>query len=238
MGVFAQSKSLFRAPLTLGLILALPIVGIKLFAVSMASFPAAMFANLAITPEAKGRITGAIFATATISGVLGLFQMISARQTDDRLLLCGKNRVGLLLSRLVTIGIGSVVVSGVSLGLLAWRSDTPESVGGAFVVLVGIGVMYSLIGILLGSLLPRKLEGSLLLITLADMDNIFASGVIPMDSDLFEYFPMYYPHNLLQSMLVDGTASSDDVWGMTIYSAVLLVASLLVYLYTTRSGGD
>jgi len=238
VGVFAQTKSLFRAPLTLGLMLALPIVSIELFAVSMASFPETMFAELAITPAAKGRITGAIFATAAISGILGLFQMISARQTDDRLLRCGTNRLALLLARLVTVGIGSVVVAGVSLGLLAWQQSEPESLGGAFLVLVGVGVMYSLIGVLLGSVLPRKLEGSLLLITLADMDNIFASAVIPLDTDLFEYFPMYYPHALLQSMVVDGTASNGDRWGMVTYVVVLLTAALAVYLYTTRSRGD
>ena len=49
-----------------------------------------------------GRVNGAIYSVAFFAGVLGLFQVISARQADERLRICGYSRSELFASRLYT----------------------------------------------------------------------------------------------------------------------------------------
>src|SRR6056297_2943223 len=117
-GVRASTVSFFREPLNVALLLALPALSVQIYGVSLAQFPDVGLFDAAGSLETTGRITGAVFATGALAGVLGLFQMISARNADHRLSLCGFRPVELVGSRFVTVLAVSLVISAASTATL------------------------------------------------------------------------------------------------------------------------
>lgn len=238
-GTAASTRSFFREPLTIALLLALPAVSIEIYGASLGQFPElGVFASVG-SLETTGRITGAVFATGALAGVLGLFQMISARDADRRLALCGFRGVELLGARFATVLVVSGAIAAVSTATLAGLLTT--SIGaplGVFLGLVLAGVIYGLIGVLVGSVLPRELEGSLVLVILADMDNVFASGLFAIDESVTRFAPLSQPHELVTRAVVDGTLAVDHAVAALGHVAVFGVAAVAAYTYQVERGGD
>ncbi|WP_158056408.1 hypothetical protein [Halorussus halophilus] len=234
-GVKAGTLSFFREPLTVALLVVLPLVAIELYGAAMASFPTLPF--MEAPPETAGRISGALFATAFLAGLLGLFQVISARDADNRLAICGFPRATLLVSRLATVLVVATVVAALATLALTYSVDVAEPFV-AFGVLAAAGVVYSLVGVLVGTLVPKELEGSLVLVFLADMDDFLSSGLLDADVPVAKFFPLYHPHHALQSAVLDGSVSSGHVRGIFATVAVLLVIALGAYLWTTGGVGE
>ncbi|MFC4549151.1 MULTISPECIES: hypothetical protein [Halorussus] len=229
-GVRAGTRSFLREPLNVVLLVVLPLVAIEVYGQAMASFPQMPF--MEATAATTGRISGALFATAFLAGLLGLFQVISAREADRRLLVCGFSRPTLLASRLVTILAVVAVVAGLAAVALTASVQTARPLV-AFGVLAAAGVTYSLVGVLMGSLVPRELEGSLVLVFLADVDDFLSSGMLDADVALAKAFPLYHPHHLLRSAVLDGSVSADHALWTGVYVATLLVLALVAYLRAT-----
>lgn len=231
-GTRLRLVELGRQPTTLALLVALPIVVVETYGVAMASFP--QLPSLGVDPATAGRLSGALFATAFLSGVVGLFQVISAREGDDRLVLCGYPRWTLLATRLVTTVAVAGVAAAVSLGAVWWRLDVAAPVL-AFGVLWLAGLLYGLLGVAVGTVLPRELEGSLVLVFVADLDNALSSGLFDATADLATWVPMYHPHALLEAAVVDGTLATGHLEAAAVVAAVLFAAVLAV---TRLAGGD
>jgi ABC-2 type transport system permease protein len=164
---------LARQPLTLVMLLVLPPIVVEMYGVAVKSFP--QLPDLAAAPATVGRMTGTLFAVAFLAGLVGLFQVISARRGDERAAVAGFPRGELLATRLLTMLV--VAVAGATVALATLRYNVAvEAPALAFGVLVLAALIYGLLGIVVGSLVPQELEGSIVLVFLADIDNALSSA--------------------------------------------------------------
>lgn len=225
----------FRNPLNVVLLIVIPPMVIHSYGIAMSALPDALV-GADRAPTAVGRVNGALFATAFLTGLFGLFQVIGAYNADRRLTIAGFSRLRLLATRLGTIVGVSAFVALVSFVVFT-RYVTPEAPLATFAVLVGAGLAYGLLGVLIGSIVPRKLEGSLALVFVADSDTIFGSGLIEWDSVIPKLYPLYYPNQLLGDAAFDGTVQSDHVLFAGSYLLVLLVVVAGVFAYVMSEGG-
>lgn len=232
-GTAARLREFARQPTTLALLVLLPPVVIEVYGVALESFPELPATGM--DPATAGRMTGTLFAVAFLAGLIGLFQVISARNGDERLALCGFPRSTLLVTRIVTLlvvaGIGTII----AFSVFAWRVDVAAPAL-AFGVLAAAGLLYGLIGVLVGTLLPRELEGSLVLVFMADLDNVLSSGLFDIGAAA-EFAPLYHPHELFTTAVLEGEVAAGHLVPMATYVAVLLVAAFVAYTDVTGNGG-
>ncbi|CQH65057.1 uncharacterized protein HHUB_6052 (plasmid) [Halobacterium hubeiense] len=240
-GIRASALSFFREPLNLVLLVVLPAASIQIFGVAYGQFPEFGFLNLPASLDATARITGATFATGALAGVLGLFQLISARDADHRLSICGFPALDLLVARFATLVVISLVIAGVStLTLVGLLSEPVASPLFVFMGLTLVGVIYAMLGILVGAVLPRALEGSLALVILADMDNVIASGIFPIQDRITQLSPTSYGHEVVTRAVLDGELATGELLPALTIVAVLGGLAILAYTHTVEpivSGG-
>lgn len=229
-------RPFFRERLNLVLVVLLPVIGISLYGQGVGSFPESLFADGVADPTTTGRLTGAVFAAAALPGILGLFQAISARETDIRLLLCGSSQRTLLVNRVITVLLISVVGGTATVGVL-WLTVDVRSLPLAIGVFVLISLMYSLLGILVGSLLPRELEGSLALVFIADMDSFLTLDFLDVDLAIGKAFPLYYPHKLAQGAVLEGSIDSSQLPYALAYLLGIWVIATIAYRSATGTRG-
>ena len=233
-GTAAHLREFGRRPLHVVFLLVLPPAVVEIYGVAMAAFPA--LPGLGAVPATVGRINGAVFAAAFLAGLIGLFQVISARQADDRLALCGFRRWELYVTRLGTVLGVSLVAATAAFAVLAWRIEVAAPVA-AFGTLALAGLLYGLVGVLVGALLPRELEGSLVLVFLADFDTFVASGLADVDPSIATLLPLHYPHELFTAAVRDGGVAASDAFAAAGYLLALALLVLAVSVGTDRVGG-
>nr|WP_303647577.1 ABC transporter permease [Haloarchaeobius amylolyticus] len=199
----------------------------------MAVFP--VLPGVTAPPATLGRVSGALFAAAFLAGVVGLFQVISARRADGRLALAGFSRRGLLAGRLLTVaGVG---VAGATVSLAAlWYGVEPEQPLLAFGALVLAGLSYGLLGVLVGSVLPRELEGSLVLVFAADVDAALSSGLVEGVESVARFLPLHHVHAVFEAAVLDSSVPTADAGLALAYTAVLAVLATIAYARLTRGG--
>jgi len=238
-GIQAGTRSFIREPFTVVLLVVLPALSIQIYGVSMGQFPEVGFFQTTASLKTTGQITGAVFATGALAGVLGLFQMISARTADRRLAMCGFHGIGLVGARFATVAAASVVVSVVAtISVTVLVDGSVEAPIGVFLGLVLASGIYGLLGIVIGSVLPRELEGSLLLVILADVDNIFASGLFGIKESITRFAPLSHPHNIVTQAVVDGSLATEHLAPAIGHLSLFVLLSIVVYTYQVESGGD
>lgn len=236
--VRAHALSVVRAPTTLALLVVLPPVVVVGYGEAMAAFPPLPL--LSAPPATLGRINGAVFATAFLAGLLGLFGTVSATRADRRLVRCGFPRAELFATRLAVVLGVALVAAATSLAAL-WVQRVPDAPLLAYGVLAGTGVLYGALGVLVGSLLPHELEGSLALVLVADVDTFLSADLVAVETEAFgvalpELFPLYHPHALFEAAVLDGTLAEAHVLPAVGYAAVLLALAALAYARLT--GGE
>ncbi|WP_435120061.1 hypothetical protein [Halolamina sp. C58] len=234
-GVRASAQSFFRERLNLALLVVLPAVSIQVFGISLSQFPESGFLTTTTSLGMTGRITGAVFATGALAGVLGLFQIISARDADRRLSICGFPAVDLLVSRFITLVAICFVIAGIAtvtlMGLVSKPVTSPVFV---FSGLAIGGITYAMLGILVGSVLPRELEGSLVLVILADMDNVLASGIFGISETFTRFSPLSYPHEIVTQAVLNGDFPSGNILPAMLFVSVFGVLAVIAYTRTVE----
>jgi hypothetical protein len=112
---------------------------------------------------------GGIGMAFSVTGV-ALFAMLAARRIDPRLLLAGFRAWQLVLGRLVLLLVAGLAVAGLFYGYLValWAPARP---GVAVVGLVEVALVSVPVGLMLAALLPRELEGMLVLIGLVGVEE-------------------------------------------------------------------
>jgi ABC-2 type transport system permease protein len=233
-GASAHAKSVLREPTTLAMLAVLPPFVVFLYGAAMQSFPdVAFFSGSA---AAAGRIGGALFATAFLSGLVGLFGTVSAAQADRYLSFAGFSPVVLFATRVVVSVAVAAVAGAVSLGAVAAAGTDVASIPLAYLVLVLAGVLYGLLGVVVGALVPRELEGSLVLVFLADLDSFLSGDLLQIDSTAVELLPLHHPHALLTSAIRDGTLAGDTLLPALAYLTILAFAAGVAYAAATGRG--
>ena len=232
-GVRAHAMAFFREPLYLVLLVVLPLIEIYFASEALESMPAVAFPDMTASLTTTGRLFGAIYATAVFGGIVGLFQRLSADETDRRLIIAGSSPVRLFVTRFLTVLGITLVVATISTGALVWMGDVgrPDL---AFAVLALAGFVYAAIGMLVGSVLPGELEGSLALVFIVDLDVILATGLLPTDILLGEIFPLYHPYQLLEAAVTGRTLAGGHVVPTLGY--VFLTGAMAVIVYARTAG--
>lgn len=225
-------RELTRQPTTLAMLALLPPVVVEVYGRGMGSFPAMGLAGGA-DPATVGRMTGTLFAVAFLAGLVGLFQVIGARRGDERLAVAGFPRPTMLASRLAAMVVVAVAAAAVSFAAFAAAVDVAAPLL-AFGVLVLAGLLYGLLGVVVGSVLPRELEGSLVLVFVADLDNVLSSGVFDAGGAA-ELAPLYHAHELFRAAVLDGELADAHLLPTAAYASVLLLAAFVAY---GRSTGE
>lgn len=225
--------SFFRNPLNVALLIVIPPMVIHSYGVAMEAIPDIIVGGRVAADV--GRVNGALFATAFLTGLFGLFQIIGAYNADRRLVTAGFSRVRLLVVRVGTILVVSSFVGLVSYAVFSWyvSPERPLVVLGTLVV---AGVSYGLLGVLIGSIVPRKLEGSLALVFIADADTVFGSGLIEWDSLVPKLYPLYYPNQLLGDAAFEGTIDTTHAALAGGYAVGLLAVVTVVFAFVMRGG--
>jgi ABC-2 type transport system permease protein len=242
-GTRLRLLELGRQPTTLAMLLALPPVVVEMYGIAMESFP--VTPGAAADPATVGRMTGTLFAVAFLAGLVGLFQLISAHRGDERLAVAGFPRPAMLAARLVTMVAVAVAATVVAYAVLSYRVDVGAPAL-AFGVLVLAGLLYGLLGVVVGSLLPRELEGSLVLVFLADMDNALSSGLFPVglsvdlpvvgDLSVVELAPLYHAHALFSAAVLDGELADGHLVPALAWVGLLVVVAFGAYARSTGDG--
>lgn len=230
----AHARSFVRDPVNLAFLFVFPPVVVQVYGQAMERFPEL---SLGSDPGTVGSIAGTLFATAFVAGLIGLFQLLSARRGDERLLIAGFGRSSLLASRLVTLVAATLVVAAVSLTVLSLGTDVAAP-GLAYAALVAGGLTYGLIGVLVGTLLPRDLEGSLVLVFLADMDSALSSGVMAVDTAVADVLPLHHPHAAFSEAVTEGSIAAGDARAVVAYLLVLLAAAFFAHRWVAGDGGE
>ncbi len=231
---------LLRRPRTLVGLLVLPPVVVEMYGTALASFP--QLPTLAAAPATVGRTTGALFAAAFLAGLVGLFQLLSARSGDERAAVAGLPRHTMLAARLVTVTLVAVAASVVTFTVLWLRVDVAAP-GLAFASLVAAGLLYGLLGVFVGTVVPRELEGSIVLVFLADVDNALSSGLFPVELSVSlpvvgevgvtDLAPLAHPQELFTTAVFEGTYASGHLAPTLAWMALSMAAALLAYSQST-----
>ena len=215
----------FRRPVNLGLIVfGIPSV-IYGFYVFMRALPDFIFPEISAE---MGAATGTLFAVVFLVGLVGLFQIISSLEADRRLCLSGFSMQNILIGRFLGIFIISTIISALSLGVMSYWVFA-ESYSRAFLVLTLSGFMYGMIGVLIGSSVPKELEASLILIFLADLDVFLGTGFLDFESAVVEYFPLHSPSILLRNAVLNGHLDNSHLLVLGVYILVFLYFSSLAF---------
>lgn len=238
-GIRASARSFFREPFNIVLLVVLPAVSIQLFGVGYGHFSGLDILSGTESLGTTGRMIGATFATGALAGVLGLFELISAREADRRLAICGYPAADLLISRFVTVVGISIVIAGVATGTLVLL--LPEPVNAPLFAFAGLavgGIIYGMLGMLVGSVLPRELEGSLVLVILADMDNVLASGLFQIDENITRFSPLSHPYEIVTQAVTDGGLATGQLLPSAAFVLVFGVLAVIAYSRTTETVGS
>jgi len=234
VGLGAAVREFVREPINLALLVALPPLVVTGYESMLSAFPRLPY--MSSDPEALGATAGTLFVAAFLPGVIGLFQVISAQRADERLSLAGFPTPTLFASRLAAVCLAAVVTAALSLAVLATSTEV-ESIALGFLTLAFVGVLYGLVGMLVGTVLPRELEGSLALIFVVDIDEALASGVMATDAAVTKLFPLHYPHEVFQAAVDGRVPDVADVLAAGTYGLVVLAAAFLVYTTLAGTGG-
>ncbi|MDP9342482.1 MAG: hypothetical protein M3Q23_10410 [Actinomycetota bacterium] len=206
-----QGRDLGRRRLSLLLLIALPL-----------SFYGAMAGH-----QTDAVIPGAIAMAFSVAGA-AIFSVLSSRRVDQRLVIMGYRPGELLVGRLVCLAVLSVPIVAGSAALMAAVSGPPRpwifGLGVAMVAVVALPF-----GLAVGSLVPRELEATLVLIGVVGIQLSLSSS-----DALAKALPFYGAERLIDISLGD----TSSVWAMVavslLYAAALLVVSLLLMARRVR----
>ena len=159
----------------------------------LAGLPLAFYGALA-GHDPAAIIPGGIAMAFALSGA-AIFSVLSSREVDQRLALAGFAPVELLAGRLLFLEAFSVPVVGGSSAVMAIGSDPPRP--GVLVLAVAmVAVVGVPFGLLVGTLLPRELEATLVLIGVVGIQLTLEAS-----ATLSKLLPFYGPRRLLDTAL-------------------------------------
>jgi hypothetical protein len=239
IGVRVDLRSLTRDRFTIAVLFLMPIVSIRLYGLSVGSIAELGLFETQASLTTVGMATGAVFASGALAGILGMFGSLGVRTADRRLVISGYRRFELAAARFATVVVTAILVAVVT------TSSLDVAVSGGLesfaVTLFGLsvaGVLFGLLGVLVGSVLPRALEGSLVLVALADVSAIVASGLFGIGDTLTHLFPLSHPQAIVLQATVEGSVATAHVLPALGYLGVVTSLAVSVYALRLPSGSD
>ena len=163
-GAFVREH--MRAPLTLMLLVLIPVFFVLIFASVLGDFAKALGGTLLVQ---SATAISAGWAAAFLSGTLAFFQVSSSRGADRRLAAAGFGPWRVASARIVASLAMGVAVTAVAFLTLWLRSGIGHPLHAA-VAIFSFAVIYIGLGALIGAFVKGALEGSLLVLVLFSVD--------------------------------------------------------------------
>jgi hypothetical protein len=155
-----------RAPLTLILLVLIPVFFVLIFASVLGEFAQALGGTLAARSATS---MSAGWAAAFLSGALAFFQVSSSRGADRRLAAAGLGPTRVALARIVAALLLGATVSAAAFITLWLRSGVGHPLHAAAAIFA-FAAIYIGIGALIGAFVSGPLEGSLLVVLVFSLD--------------------------------------------------------------------
>ena len=195
--------------------------------------PAAFYYSVPAS-EPYGLVAGSMGVSWAVSAA-GMFGVLGWRRAEPRLALTGATVLPALAGRLVLLtGLALVLVAGFA-PQIVWRSRDLIAEPGTFVVGLALMALVSVpIGLTIGALVPRELEGTLVLIGVVGIGTS-----VPPDTALARVLPLWGPLEVMQvgADLSDGTAAQ-GAWHTLVVIVVLLSIATASLRRRTRVVGS
>lgn len=224
-----------RTPILLALLAFLPvyIIGVFVWLVSDTPVPIGLNGTTVQVPMTD---VAAAFMTpvtvAILSGIVGLFLVQSSRAADDRLRLAGYGATDLIVSRVGTLALGSLVVTAVSV-LVAVLAFEPEHAPAFAVATALVGLTYGILGVVVGLVLDR-LGGVYVMLFAPMVDVLMFQNPLATDSPGWTtYLPSHFGTNALFDAAFTAGVDVWDFIGAAGYVLVLLVVAVAVFYRAT-----
>ena len=219
-----------RAPLTLALLIVIPVFFVLIFASVLGEFADALGGTLA---ERAATSISAGWAAAFLSGTLAFFQVVSSRGADRRLAAAGLGPVRVAASRIAAALALGATVSIVALATLWLRSGIEHPLHAAAAILA-FALIYIGIGAAIGAVVRAPLEGSLLVVLVFSVDT-FGGPQMTSSGGLTAWTPTRDAAGALIAA-GGGTGSSSGDWlavaGVTLGA---LAAALAAFWFAART---
>jgi hypothetical protein len=226
-GAFVREH--LRAPLTLALLVAIPVFFVLIFASVLGDFAKALGGTLAAQ---SATAISAGWAAAFLSGTLAFFQVSSSRGADRRLALAGLGAWRVAVARIAAALAIGTAVSAVAFVALWARSGIGHPLHAA-VAILSFTVIYIGLGALVGAFVKGALEGSLLVLLVFSLDA-FSSPEMTSGGAL-----AWTPTRDAASLLIaaggaQGSPSADWL-GMAVVAAGALAVALAAFWAAART---
>jgi hypothetical protein len=226
----AFTREHLRAPLTLALLVAIPIFFVLIFATVLGEFAEALGGDLA---EQAATAISAGWAAAFLSGTLAFFQVNSARGADRRLAFAGLGTWRVAGVRIVAALVLGAIVSGVAFVTL-WLRSGIEHPWHAAIAIFAFAAIYIGLGALVGALVKGALEGSLLVVLVFALD-VFSGPAMTSGGGLSSLTPTRDAAELLIAAGA-GMGSPGSDWIAVAATAVgALAIALGAFWFSARS---
>lgn len=218
-----------RAPLTLVLLVAIPVFFVLIFASVLGEFAEALGGSLMAQ---SATAIGAGWAAAFLSGTLAFFQVSSSRSADRRLAAAGLGPVRVAVARIV-----AALAIGLTVSVVAWVTLWLRSgIGHPFHAAVAIftfAAIYIGIGALIGAFVKGQLEGSLLVVLVFSVDAF--SGPQMTSNGLVSWTPTRSAADLLIAAGGGQGSPGGDWVGSAAVALGALAVALAAFWLAARS---
>lgn len=184
--------------------------------------------DVAISLEV-GKALGALWSAAFLSGLMGFFMMVGAREADRRLVRAGYSATQVVIIRLAAVGLLAIIATTVSFLVLITQLSL-DNYGLTFISLYLAAIIYGAVGILIGSLIPGELEGSFAMLFFFVLDAFIGSPLFGSTSEAFVALPTYYSIKILTAMTAGVTHDAIHWLYAAVYAvAIIAIASAAFY---------
>jgi hypothetical protein len=226
----AFTREHLRAPLTLALLVAIPIFFVLIFASVLGEFAEALGGDLA---QQAATAISAGWAAAFLSGTLAFFQVNSSRGADRRLAFAGLGTRRVAGGRIAAALVLGAIVSSVAFVTL-WLRSGIEHPWHAAIAIFAFAAIYIGLGALVGALVKGSLEGSLLVVLVFALD-VFSGPAMTSGGGLTTLTPTRDAAELLVAAGA-GMGSPGSDWIAVAATAVgALAVALGAFWFSARS---
>ena len=221
-----------RAPLTLVLLVAIPVFFVLIFASVLGEFSKALGGSI---QARSATAISAGWAAAFLSGTLAFFMVSSSRSADRRLAMAGLGPTKVALSRIAAALVLGLTVTAVALVTLWLRSGIGHPLH-ALVAIFAFAAIYIGIGAIAGALVSEPLAGSLLVLGVFSIDAFSGPQMTSAASGIGTYLPTYHAANLLTAAAAGHGSPVGDWRGVASMAlGAILIALGAFWLAARRS---
>ena len=220
-----------RAPLTLVLLVAIPVFFVLVFASVLGEFSKALGGTL---QARSATAISAGWAAAFLSGTLAFFMVSSSRSADRRLAMAGLGSTRVALSRIAAALALGVTVTAVALVTLWLRSGIGHPLH-ALVAIFAFAAIYIGIGAIAGALVSEPLAGSLLVLAVFSIDAFSGPQMTSAASGIGTYLPTYHAANLLIAAAAGHGSPVGDWRGVAAMAVGAMAIALAAFWLAART---